>query len=169
MEQGTETGAAVGEIERLVGLLARRAEQLTQRTFYPAKWSQIEQQAEKATRHREATRGLRRKVAVQGAVPLWMIAAASCANLGLGEEGTKRGAQRRLADHLAIESAFAKLGQGIRGEEIAAASGLDEERVFRALKWARKQCALFDGGDSGWFFYEQRHAVEASAASRGLW
>jgi hypothetical protein len=167
MEQGTETGAAVGEIGRLVGLLARRAEQLTKQTVFPAKWPQIEARVEKEIRNREETRGLRRKEAVQGAVPLWMIAAASRANLGLGEEGTKRGAPRRLADHLAIESAFAKLGQGIRGEEIAAASGLDEERVFRALKWAKKQYALFDDGDRGWFFYEQRHAEEALRANGG--
>ena len=68
------------------------------------------------------------------------------------KEARKTAAHRRQGrDRAAVLQAFESLGDGLRGEEIAANTGLPEARVWKALKALKKDGWLKDRGEPGWF------------------
>ncbi len=59
-----------------------------------------------------------------------------------------------------VARVFANLGDGLRVEEIAAASGLTEDQVWRALKG---RIDFQNKGDRGWFYTSTRPLIDLMA------
>lgn len=133
----------------LLGLLVARAERESSRV-YPFRrvgWPMIE-----ACAFVSRVRATPEAQQATSAAPAWMIEAASRHALGVGDvRPSRRGALARLRVLFEVERAFRRIGQGLRFEEIAAATGVDERALWNALQWARRQGSLSDEGECGWF------------------
>ncbi len=71
-------------------------------------------------------------------------------------------ARRLVQDR--ILNVFADLGDGLRGEEIAAAARIDEDKVWRLLEQMKRDGWLVDKGETGWVRWGSLTDAERSAA-----
>lgn len=79
---------------------------------------------------------------------------------------THHAARQQAAPELrqVVARAIARLGNGVRGEEIAAATGVPEDAVFAALQ--RMGGEVVDRGDQGWFLRDADPHAAADALEK---
>ena len=141
----------------LLGVLARRAEALTEKRRFVARrwvavrtpWPVVEAACFVAARRGWA--GARTVEPGDTKTPSWALDIAVASNLGRGRKGQLRGAGKRLRALLVIAGRLVAWRGGLRLEELALMLGAPEERVWFYLQWARREGVFVDLGDRGWF------------------
>ncbi len=148
----TTAGDLRSERGRLLGLLAQRAERAS-RWVHPWRrvpWAVIKDSVE--AHLRECADMLWARPA-RGACSSDDLRIAMETELGRAKaQGSAKAARSRLRDLFIITRALRGLGEGLRFDELLAATNLREARLGTVLHWAQRCNVLRDEGERGWFF-----------------
>ncbi len=146
--------------ERLLSLLVERAQALTEKQRYEPKtrrwikhrtaWPIIQAACfAEARLTRLSSRA--RSIGPERGISAPLLGVMGASNMGMGARGKRKGARERLAQLLCIAGRLVAWRGGLRLEEMAAAMGVPEEKLWPILQWARKERVFVDLGERGWF------------------